>query len=145
MISFYSLCSNRLISFSSGWQKLSECYRRWNYRVWHTKGRRWELPLRLRRTVVFNRTWGTEGPDRLRHIWTGRQHGLQKRLCWVSWSIHHGWWSWKNIWLFWSNPDRTPMWKYKAELDTESGEYGLGSVREWQKLYHSVQGTQSFF
>ena len=37
------------------------------------------------------------------------------------------------------------MWKYKAELDTESGEYGLGSVREWQKLYHSVQGTQSFF
>ena len=78
----------------------------------------------------FNRPWGTECPDRLRHIWTWRQRGLQKRLCWVPWSIHHGWWSQKNIWPFWFNPDQSSVWKCKAKLDTESREHGLGSVHE---------------
>ena len=32
----------------------------------------------------------------------------------------------------------------QAKLDTETREHGLGSVHEWQKLYHSVQGIQGF-
>ena len=96
------------------------------------------------RTVDFNRPWGTDGPERLRHIWTGRLQGLKKRLCRVPWNIHRGWWFRINTWPFWSNPDKSSVCKYKEKLDTETREHGLASVHGWQKLYYCKQETQSF-